>query len=132
MDVIALIGRILFVLIFFNSGYGHLTKTAAMTGYAEAKRLPAARPAVIVSGIWMVIGALLVLLGLWGDLGALMLFLFLVATAVIFHDFWRVDGEQRPNELIQFLKDIGLAGASLLILAYYQTDPGLTITGPLF
>ncbi|GGM45355.1 hypothetical protein GCM10012275_15480 [Longimycelium tulufanense] len=134
MDLVALVGRILFVLIFFGSAYGHFTNTDYMAGYAQAKKLPAPRLAVLGSGVWMVVGGLLVLLGLWGDFGALMLFLFLAPTALVMHAFWReTDPRARANEQIQFMKDIALAGGALLIFVLYRTDKvGLAITGPLF
>jgi putative oxidoreductase len=134
MDVVALIGRILFVLIFLTSGVGHLSQTAAMAGYATAKRVPAATAATIGSGVVLLVGALLVLLGIWGDLGALLLVVFLVPTALVMHAFWTErDPVAKQQERIAFLKDIGLAGAALLIFVMYARDAvGLTITGPLF
>jgi putative oxidoreductase len=134
MDLIAIIGRILFVLLFLSSGVNHLMSTSAMAGYAESKQIPAARPAVIVSGLWILVGALLVLLGVWGDLGALMLFVFVLATAVLFHGFWtETDPATRQNEMLHFLKDVSLAGAALLLFVLYAENAiGLTVTGPLF
>jgi uncharacterized membrane protein YphA (DoxX/SURF4 family) len=46
MDLVLIIGRILFALIFINSGIAHFTKTAAMTGYAQYKKVPAAKASV--------------------------------------------------------------------------------------
>ncbi len=136
MDVVALIGRVLFVAVFFGSGLSHLTQSAAMAGYAESKKLPAARPMVLVSGVWIIVGGLMVLLGVWGDLGALMLAAFVFATAFLFHSFWQErDPMTRQNEMIHFLKDVSLGGAAVLIFALYAEfgeDLGLTITDPLF
>jgi uncharacterized membrane protein YphA (DoxX/SURF4 family) len=42
MDVVLVIGRVLFALLFINSGIAHLTKLEAMTGYAKYKKVPAA------------------------------------------------------------------------------------------
>ncbi|MBB4931919.1 putative membrane protein YphA (DoxX/SURF4 family) [Lipingzhangella halophila] len=134
MDIVALIGRLLFVLVFLMSGVNHLTNLAAMSGYAESKKFPAPRAAVAVSGAWIIIAGLLVLIGVWADLGALMLFVFLVATAFGFHAFWsETDPGTQQNEMNHFLKDIALAGASLvLFVVFSQADIGLTTTGPLF
>ena len=136
MSVLALIGRILFVVLFLSSGIAHLTKSGSMVGYAAAKGLPAPRVAVIGSGVLQVVGALMVLLGIWGDLGALLLFVFLIVTAPIMHAFWKeTDTQARTSEMTQFFKDIALAGASLLVMALFNfagSDLGITITGPLF
>ena len=136
MDILVLIARILFVGLFLSSGYGHLAQGAAMTGYAQSKGVPGARIMVLVSGILIVVGALMLLLGIWGDLGALFIFAFLTPTAVLMHGFWKeTDPMGRMTEQIQFSKDIALAGgalAFLVLFAYAGDNLGLTITGPLF
>jgi uncharacterized membrane protein YphA (DoxX/SURF4 family) len=136
MDVVALIGRILFVLLFLGSAFGHLTQSGAMAGYAASRGLPQPKLAVLASGVLMLIGAVMVLLGVWMDLGALLLVVFLVPTAVLMHPFWKeTDPMTKQNEMISFQKDIALAGAGLLILALYAgygEELGITITGPLF
>lgn len=136
MDIIVLIGRILLAALFIGSAIGHLTQTQGMAGYAQSRGVPAARPAVIVSGLLILVGALMVLLGIWPDLGALLLFIFLVPTALLMHPFWKeTDPQARQMEMIQFQKDLALAGASLLALALFASagdDLGLTITGPAF
>jgi putative oxidoreductase len=136
MDVVALIGRILFVALFLGSSFAHLTQTGAMAGYAAAKGVPQPRLAVLASGVLMLVGALMVLLGVWIDLGALLLVAFLVPTALLMHQFWKeTDAQSKQLEMIQFQKDLALAGGALLILALYSgfgEDLGITITGPLF
>ncbi|MBB5957732.1 putative membrane protein YphA (DoxX/SURF4 family) [Saccharothrix tamanrassetensis] len=136
MDVIALIGRILFVLLFFGSAMGHLTQTEAMAGYAASKNIPSPKLATQASGVVMIVGGLMVLLGVWADLGALLLALFLLPTAFLMHDFWKqTDPQAKQQEMIQFNKDLSLAGAALLFFGIYAgpgSDLGLTITGPLF
>ena len=136
MDVVALIGRILFVLLFLGSGYAHLAQTEAMAGYATSRGVPAAKLAVQASGVLIIVGALMVLLGIWADLGALLLVLFLIPTALLMHGFWKeTDPQAKQLEMIQFQKDMGLAGAALLIFALIVElgdGLGLTITGPLF
>ncbi len=135
MSLLVLIGRILFSVLFLASAVGHLTQTAAMAGYAESKRVPQARLAVLVSGVMLVVGGLMVLLGIWADLGALILFAFLIPTAFLMHGFWRDTGDARQMEQVQFLKDVSLAGASLMLFAFFREvgeGLGYTITGPLF
>lgn len=136
MDVVALIGRILFALLFLGSAFGHLTQSEAMAGYAASRGVPQARLAVLGSGVLMLIGALMVLLGIWLDLGALLLVIFLVPTALLMHPFWKeTDAMTKQTEMISFQKDIALAGGALLILSLYAGyggDLGITITGPLF
>jgi putative oxidoreductase len=136
MTAIALLGRILFGLLFVGSAFGHMTQTDAMAGYAQSRGLPAARPAVLVSGLIILAGGVMVILGVWGDLGALLLVAFLLSTALLIHNFWRdTDPQTRQVEMVQFMKDLALAGAGLLVFvlfAYAGEELGATITGPLF
>jgi uncharacterized membrane protein YphA (DoxX/SURF4 family) len=118
MDLILVIGRILFGGFFLMSGINHFTKLEAMTGYAKYKKLPAAKLGVLISGLMLVIGGLSVILGYYADLGALLLAIFLVLAAVIFHNFWKeTDATAKQNEMLGFMKDIALAGAALLLFA---------------
>jgi putative oxidoreductase len=135
VDIIVLIGRILFCGLFLYSALGHLTATRALAGYAGSKGVPSPVVAVFVGGLLILAGGLMVLLGLWADLGSLFLLAFLVPTAVVMHGFWREPPEARANEQVQFNKDIALAGAALMLFAFFAHvghDLGLTITGPLF
>lgn len=136
MDVLILIGRIVFSALFLASAVSHFTQAKAMTGYAQAKGVPMAGPAVYGGGVLLGLGGLSVLLGIWPDLGALLLIVFLVPAAYFMHGFWREsDAQARQLEQIQFFKDLSLAGASLALLALFAQrgeELGLVIAAPLF
>ena len=136
MDVLVLIGRILFSAVFLSAAAGHFMQGEAMAGYAKSRGLPAAKLAVLAGGVLLLLGGLSVLLGIWHDLGALLLVAFLVPTAVLMHGFWKeTDPQTRQLEMVAFTKDIALAGAALMLFAlfaYVGGDLGLTFTGPLF
>ncbi|MFD9220632.1 DoxX family protein [Streptomyces sp. NPDC060064] len=136
MDVLVLIGRILFCVLFLNSAVGHLTKAKAMAGYAGARGVPAPAVAVPASGFLLLAGGLMVAFGVWADLGALLLVVFLVPTALLMHSFWKETAEEsKTMEMVNFFKDLSLAGAALMLLAFFSYvghDLGLTLTGPLF
>ncbi len=135
MDAVLVIGRILFALIFINSGISHLTKLEAMTGYATYKKVPAAKLSVIVSGLMILIGGLYIAFGVYADLGALLIALFLVPAAFMMHAFWKEsDATAKQNETIGFFKDLSLAGAALIIFALVGAgaDFGPSITGAFF
>jgi putative oxidoreductase len=138
MDVIALIGRILLVLVFLGSGTtGHIGQRKGMAQYAASAGIPAAEPLVVLSGVMIIVGGLMVAFGVWGDVGALLLLLvFVLATAFLIHAFWRfADPHQRMDQQVHFMKNLGLAGGSILAFVLFAGlghDLGLTITGPLF
>lgn len=134
MDIVVLIGRILFVLLFLSSGVNHLAQMKGMAGYAQSRGVPLASVAVPASGVLLLIAGLMILLGVWADLGALLLIVFLVPAALLMHAFWQeTDAQSRQGEMIHFFKDISLAGASLMLFAFFVAvdDLGLTVTGPL-
>lgn len=136
MDVLVLIGRIFFALLFLGAGIGHITQRDMMTGYAASKGVPAAGLMVPLSGVVIILAGLMVAVGVWPDLGALLLVAFLVPTAVLMHAFWReTEPASKANEQTQFLKDLSLAGAALALFAFFAAegdDLGLVVLGPLF
>ena len=135
MDIIILVGRILFALVFVGGGIGHLTATAAMTQVVQAKRIPAARAVVLATGVLLLVAALMVIVGVWADVAALGLFCFLVPTAFLIHGFWAdSDPQARLMEQLHFNKDMSLAGAALILLGFLLLagdDVGLFLTGAL-
>jgi hypothetical protein len=135
MDVVLVIGRVLFALIFINSGIAHLTKLEAMTGYAKYKKVPAAKLSVIVSGLMILVGGLYIALGIYADLGALLIAAFLIPTSFLMHAFWKeTDATAKQNESIGFFKDVAMAGAALIIFALVATgtDFGPSVTSAFF
>jgi putative oxidoreductase len=135
MDIVLVIARVLFALIFISSGISHLTKLEAMTGYAQYKKVPAAKFSVLLSGLMILIGGLYIAFGVYADLGALLLALFLIPRAFLMHAFWKeTDPTAKQNETISFFKDLSLAGAALIIFALVATgtDFGPSITGAFF
>jgi putative oxidoreductase len=135
MDILVLIGRILFAALFIGSGINHFSNGRAMAGYAAAKGVPQALAATYAGGVLLLAGGLSVLLGIWADLGSLLLVIFLVPTALLMHPFWKARDQERMMESVQFQKDMALAGAALMLLAFFSfagDELGLTLTGPLF
>jgi uncharacterized membrane protein YphA (DoxX/SURF4 family) len=117
-EIALIAGRVLFALIFINSGISHFTKNEAMTGYAKFKKVPMAKAAVYLSGLMILLGGIYIVLGFYADLGALLIALFLIPTAFLMHAFWKeTDPTAKQNETIGFFKDLSLAGAALIIFA---------------
>jgi len=127
MNAIALIGRILFSIIFISGGVSHFVKVEAMTGYAKYKKLPAAKLGVLLSGLMMLLGGIYVLLGVYVDLGALLIAIFCIVSAVIFHDFWKeTDATAKMNSQTAFMKNMSIAGASFVLFVLAYKDHGIT------
>ena len=128
MNAIALIGRILFSIIFISGGVSHFVKVEAMTGYAKYKKLPAAKLGVLLSGLMILLGGIYVLLGVYVDLGALLIAAFCILSAVVFHDFWKeTDATAKQNASTAFFKNISLAGFSLILFGLVAKHGDITI-----
>jgi uncharacterized membrane protein YphA (DoxX/SURF4 family) len=122
MSWLYLVGRILFAAIFLASGLAHFTKLQMMSQYAGAKKVPASRALVVLTGIMLLAGGLSVLLGVWMEIGTWLLFLFLVPVAIVMHDFWAMeDPLQKATEQAMFMKNISMAGAALILYWLVQT-----------
>ena len=116
-DVVLLLGRVLFGGVLAFMGLNHFMQTDAMTGYADAKGIPAARLSVLGSGLVLVASGFGIVVGAFPLLAALGLAVFFVATTPTMHDFWSFEGEEQQQEMTQFLKNAALLGGSLAFIA---------------
>jgi len=106
-----------------------------MTGYAQYKKVPAAKLSVILSGLMILVGGIFVALGIYADLGALLIALFLIPAAFMMHNFWTIqDAQAKQGEMINFFKNLSLAGAALIIFVLVGSgvDFGPSITDGFF
>lgn len=121
MSIVLLIGRIILGGYFLYAGIHHFTSLEYMAGYAKMKGTPAPKASVAGSGVLLVLGGLSLLLGALPLIGCILLLIFLAGVSPKMHDFWKVqDPQQRAAEMINFTKNLALAGAILMIL----TIPG--------
>lgn len=136
MEVVELVGRLLFVALFLFSGLGHFAKRQQMVEYSRSSGVPAPALTVPLTGIMLLVGGVLIAVGVWADLGALLLVVFLIPTAYYMHAYWKVeDPQMRAMQQAHFMKNIALAGAALVLLYLFQhfgEAVELTAGGPLF
>jgi uncharacterized membrane protein YphA (DoxX/SURF4 family) len=112
-----LLGRVLFALVVGYLALGNLLDLESAVGYAEQKGTPLASVSVPLGSLGLVVGALAVLTGVYPSLGAVAVVTALVPITVVVHDFWTMEGRDRQNERIHFLKNVGLVGSALVFLA---------------
>ncbi len=137
MDVVFLVGRVLFALLFVSSGFMAHLGEGGKQGREYARSLGAPAPDLLVplSGIVIIAGGLMIALGLWADLGALLVIGFLAGITPILHAFWKVDDPQMQQiQSAMFFKNVALLGAALIIFYVYNQgqDLDLSITDALF
>ena len=117
MEILLLVGRIVFGAFFVMSGINHFTNLKMMSGYSASKGVPAPTLAVVGTGVILVAGGLSVILGLLPVVGLLLLIAFLLPTAFLMHNFWTVEDPMvRAAEQVNFLKNVALAGAAFALL----------------
>jgi putative oxidoreductase len=118
VEILLVIGKVLFSYLFITSGINHFKSLDAMTGYAKYKKLPLEKPAVIASGVLLVLAPILFIFGILEVLSLVFIAVFLTATAFIFHAYWNeTDATAKMNERISFNKEISLVGATLALIA---------------
>jgi putative oxidoreductase len=136
MDVVFLVGRILFGSLFVISGVMvHLVGRQQGVEYARSSGAPSPELLVPLSGITIIAGGLMVILGIWGDLGALLILGFLLGITPIMHAFWKFDDPQmKAIQNAMFTKNVALLGAAIIVFWLFNQviDPPLTITDALF
>ena len=99
------------------NGYNHLSKMKMMAEYAKFKGVPMPNVAVPLSGLFLLVGGLSLLLGVYPVIGITLLIIFLVPTTLMMHQFWKAPPEQKMGEMVNFMKNIALIGYTLALLA---------------
>lgn len=117
------IGRIIFGAFFLSSGVNHLRHRKEMKPYVESKGLPAPELMVTLSAVPLLVGGTSMVLGIKPKWGALAVLGFLAGVSPIMHDFWKTENPQeRQQSMINFLKNMALAGASLAFMSVEQPE----------
>jgi len=133
MDVLFLIGRILFSMILVGSGIGHLMQADSSAEYAAHKGIPSPKPAVLLSGVLMLAAGVAFILGIWMDLAGFGTAALLLIMGFTMHAFWGIkdDPQMQQMEMAHFMKNLSIAGGALVLAS--QADRGwLQLTDGLF
>ncbi|AKH17437.1 MULTISPECIES: DoxX family protein [Deinococcus] len=115
MSVTRFIGRALLASIFIKSGLDHLQNPEPIVRAARGAEVPEPELAVKVnSGVMVGAGALMAA-GLLSRPASVALAASLIPTTVIGHPFWDKQGKERQQQQTQFLKNLALFGALLIV-----------------
>jgi putative oxidoreductase len=112
------LGRLLLSTIFLMSAVGNkIPNFDQVASTMKGQGIP--QPQVMLAGaiLFLVAGSLSIILGYTARIGATLLLIFLGLATYYFHDFWNFRGETQQAQIIQFMKNLGLMGAMLLIMA---------------
>jgi putative oxidoreductase len=115
---LVMLGRVLLSIIFLLSGLGKIMDWDGNAKLMASQGMPLI-PLLLAGAIIIELaGGLSVLLGWKVRWGALLLFLYLIPTTLIFHDFWAFSGPEMQTQLVNFLKNLSIMGGLLLVAAY--------------
>jgi putative oxidoreductase len=117
--ILNVIGRIMLATIFLMSALGNkIPKFNDVAGYMASEGVPMPKLLLVGAIIFLIAGSLSIITGFKARIGATLLLIFLVLATYFFHDFWTVeDAMQQQNEMIQFMKNMALMGAMLMVIA---------------
>ncbi len=124
MDVLFLVGRVLFGGYFVYSGINHFMHHDMMKGYAQSKGVASPHVAVPGTGAMMVAGGASIATGYQPKIGAALIIAFLLGVSPQMHDFWNIEDQgQKMNDMINFTKNMALVGAALTLLGRPEPWP---------
>ncbi len=122
------LGRLLYGGFFLKSGINHFVNVNALTGYVASKKVPMPKLAVLFSGLLIFLGGLWIITGDFVAIGVLELSLFLIPTSFIMHAYWNdTDMNMKMSNRTQFMKNMALLGAALMILQIPAANWGWTL-----
>jgi putative oxidoreductase len=120
-DGILLVARILLMVLFILFGWQKLTGFAGTVNYMISDGLPLPTLAAIIAVVVELGFGLLIAVGFFTRPIAVIFAVYTVATAFIGHRYWALTGMEQYMGMINFYKNISIAGGLLLLAV---TGPG--------
>ena len=112
-DQAALVGRIVYSLMFLLFGYGKITAYAGTASYMSSLGLPLPSLVTLAAIIIEIGGGVLMLIGFQTRIVSLALALYVLLSALIAHSQW---GDL--NNFQHFMKNVAIVGGSLAFFAF--------------
>ena len=106
-----LVGRILLVLIFLQSGVGKIGNFSGTAQYMAKFGMPYATFFLLGAIFLELVGGITIVLGFLTRLGTILIIIFLIPTTLIFHTNFADTGQ-----MIHFVKNASMLGGCLILL----------------
>ena len=113
--LLLLIGRIALVVLFIIFGYPKLTGFSGTVQYMTSLGTPMPMLAAIIAVVMEVPAAILIVLGFFTRPVAVLFVFYTLGTAIIGHHYWDMTGDAVMPNMINFYKNISIAGAFILL-----------------
>ena len=120
-DVVLLVARVLIAALFVLFGWSKLTGFSGTVGYMASVGAPAPMLSAIIAVVMEFFVGLLIVAGFYTRPLAVLLALYTIGTALIGHHFWTMTGADQMANMINFYKNVSIAGG---LLALAVTGPG--------
>jgi len=117
-SIVPLIGRILISPLFILAGVSKIMNFSVIADYATDSHLPLPKVALVCAAAIQILGGLGILLGFHTKFAAWVVFLFLIPTTLVLHNFWAMAGPLRSVNMTHFETNLAIMGG-LLILATF-------------
>jgi len=114
-DEILLIARILLVALFVLFGWSKLTGFSGTIAYMAAENAPLPTVAAVIAVVMELLVGLAIAVGFYTRPLAYLLTLYTLATAFIGHHYWTMPDAERMANMINFYKNLSIAGGLLLL-----------------
>ncbi|WP_233884136.1 MULTISPECIES: DoxX family protein [Paraburkholderia] len=120
-DVVLLVSRVLLTSLFILFGWSKITGFSGTVDYMAHVGAPVPMLSAVIAVIMEFAVGILLLVGFYTRPLAVLLAIYTVATAFIGHHFWTMTGADQMMNMINFYKNISIAGG---LLALAVTGPG--------
>jgi len=117
-NILSLVGRLLFAVLFLPAGIGKLTGFAGTVGYISSVGLPLPAVGAALALIVEIAGSLALIVGFQTRIAALVLAAFTLVASFFFHAYWAAPAEQAFVVQLLFFKNIAVVGGLLLLAAH--------------
>jgi uncharacterized membrane protein YphA (DoxX/SURF4 family) len=119
MEIVIIIGRILFGGLMAFSGINHFTSLKKISAMARSKKVPAPTLATLVTGALLLLGGLSYLAWYQPFVGTVLLLVFFVPTTLFMNAFWQEkDPAKKENKMHGFMGNVSIIGLLLVILNF--------------
>lgn len=120
-SLVLLIARIAVVVLFIIFGLPKISGFAGTVQYMTSLGAPMPMLAAIIAVVMEVPAAILIVLGFYTRPLAVLFVFYTLGTAIIGHHYWDMSGDAVTPNMINFYKNVSIAGAFLLLAV---TGPG--------
>lgn len=114
-DVVLLVARVMLVALFVLFGWSKLTGFGGTVGYMASVGAPAPTLSAIIAVVMEFFVGLLIVAGFYTRPLAVLLAIYTIGTALIGHHFWNMTGAAQMENMINFYKNVSIAGGLLAL-----------------